>query len=303
MDAPLSYWLAFNFAVVVLLGLDLTLLQRGDRSPSFAASIFTTLGWVGLSLGFGGWVVVHAGADAGTAFFTGYAIEYALSVDNLFLFALIFSSFRVAEPEQRRLLLWGVVGALLMRGAMIGAGVALLARFEWILYVFGAYILYAGISMLRHRPAPGVEQMRIVQWARRFLPLAPGPHGGRFIVRDGGRVRFTLLFLVLIVVELTDLVFALDSIPAVFGVTRDPFLVYTSNVCAVLGLRSLYFVLARLVRSLVYLHVGLAAILIFIGAKMLVDDFVPIPTWVSLLVVGGVLAISVVASLLFKPRT
>jgi tellurite resistance protein TerC len=190
-----------------------------------------------------------------------------------------------------------------MRGAMIGAGTALLRTFEWVIYVFGAYILYAGFQMLVHqaRDDVDVERKLVVRLARRFLPLSSGDHGGRFAVWEGRRLKFTLLFLVLVAVELTDLVFALDSIPAIFGVTKDPFIVYTSNVCAILGLRSLYFLLANAVKSLVYLHTGLACVLIFIGAKMVGEHFVPISTELSLLIVGGILAVSVIASLL-KPK-
>ena len=298
METPWTFWFGFNFAVVVLLVLDFTVLDRARRGPSMTESIVTTLVWVVLALGFGAWLVTREGWGRGSEFFTGYVIEYSLSVDNLFLFVLIFTNFRVPPAQQRRLLFWGVIGALIMRGAMIGAGTALLLRFDWITYVFGGYILYAGVSMLAHKPAQDVEKMRIVSTARQALPLARGDHGGRFVMREDGRLHFTMLFLVLIVVELTDLVFALDSIPAIFGVTRDPFIVYTSNICAVLGLRSLYFVLAGFVKSLVYLHIGLACILMFIGAKMLGEHFFPIPTYVSLLVVGGILGVAIVASLM-----
>ena len=227
-------------------------------------------------------------------------IEYSLSVDNIFIFVLIFATFQVAASQQHRLLFWGVIGALVMRGVMILAGTALLHAFEWVIYIFGAYILYAGFRMLLHREKDNVdvEQQLIVRLARRFLPLSAGDHGGRFVVREEGRWKFTLLFLVLVVLELTDLVFALDSIPAIFGVTTDPFIVYTSNVCAILGLRSLYFLLAGAVKSLAYLHIGLACVLIFIGGKMVAGDIFPISTDVSLMVVGGILGLSIVASLL-----
>ncbi|HEX4141181.1 MAG TPA: TerC/Alx family metal homeostasis membrane protein [Candidatus Methylacidiphilales bacterium] len=298
METPWTFWFGFNLAVLVLLFLDLVVLDRARRGPSMTESIVTTLVWVALALGFGAWLVMREGWGKGSEFFTGYVIEYSLSVDNLFLFVLIFSNFRVTAEQQRRLLFWGVIGALIMRGAMIGAGTALLMRFDWITYVFGAYIFYAGINMLAHKPAKEVEKMRIVRVARQVLPLARGDHGGRFFAWESGGYRFTMLFLVLIVIEITDLVFALDSIPAIFGVTRDPFIVYTSNVCAVLGLRSLYFVLARLVTSLVYLHVGLACILMFIGAKMLGEEVCPVPTYISLLIVGGILGVAIVASLI-----
>jgi len=300
METPLSFWFGFNLAVVVLLVLDLAVLDRRQRGPSMLESIVTTLVWVTMAVGFGCWLTWHEGSTKGSEFFTGYVIEYSLSVDNLFLFVLIFASFRVAPDQQRRLLFWGVIGALIMRGVMIGAGVALLNAFQWIIYIFGAYILYAGVRMLFHKAEAEVkvEEQFVVRMARRFLPLSSGDHGGHFVVREAGRLKFTLLFLVLVVVELTDLVFALDSIPAIFGVTRDPFIVYTSNVCAVLGLRSLYFVLARAVKSLVYLHLGLACVLIFIGAKMVCEDFLPIPTELSLFIVGGILGVAIAASLL-----
>ena len=230
-------------------------------------------------------------------FFTGYVIEYSLSMDNLFLFVLIFASFRIVPEQQRRLLFWGVIGALIMRGVMIGAGVALLQNFDWIIYLFGAYILYAGFNMMFHKADVEVEKMRVVKLARRYLPLSSGESGGYFVVWEGGRLKFTLLFLVLVAVEVTDLIFALDSIPAIFGVTRDSFIVYTSNVCAVLGLRSLYFVLAGAVQSLVYLRIGLAFVLIFIGGKMMIGGFYEVSTDLSLIVVGGILAIAVIASL------
>jgi tellurite resistance protein TerC len=303
METPWTFWFGFNLAVVVLLVLDFAVLDRARRGPSLTESVVTTLVWVALAVGFGAWLVTRLGWGKGSEFFTGYVIEYSLSVDNLFLFVLVFSNFRVPPDQQRRLLFWGVIGALIMRGVMIGAGTALFLRFEWITYVFGAYIFYAGASMLVHKPAQEVEKMRIVRTARKVLPLARGEHGGRFIMHENGGLRFTMLFLVLIVVELTDLVFALDSIPAIFGVTRDPFIVYTSNVCAVLGLRSLYFVLAGLVKSLVYLHVGLACVLMFIGAKMLGEHVLPIPTYVSLLTVGGILGVAIVASLVKSRAT
>ena len=297
METPLVFWIGFNVVVLALLALDLTVLHREKRAVSIRESLLTTLGWVALAVGFGLWVTWRAGSVAGLQFFTGYLIEYSLSMDNIFIFVLIFAAFRVAAAEQHRLLFWGVLGALVMRGLMIGAGTALLRSFEWVIYIFGAYILYAGFNMLFHKQDVEVEKLPVVRMARRWLPLSAAPHGGRFVVREAGRLKFTLLFLVLVVVEFTDLVFALDSIPAIFGVTKDPFIVYTSNVCAILGLRSLYFLLAAAVRSLVYLHVGLACVLIFIGAKMLAQDFYPLSIQISLMVVGGILGIAVAASL------
>ena len=298
METPLSFWIGFNVIVLALLAFDLCVLHREKRAISVKESLLTTLGWIALAIGFGIWVTHQGGATAGLQFFTGYLIEYALSMDNIFIFVLVFASFKVAPERQHRLLFWGVLGALVMRGLMIGAGAALLHYFEWVIYLFGAYILYAGVAMLTHKKEVEVEKQMVVRLARQFLPLSSGDGGDHFIVRENGKLKFTLLFLVLVVVEMTDLIFALDSIPAIFGVTRDPFIVYTSNVCAILGLRSLYFLLAGAVKSLVYLHVGLASVLIFIGGKMVIEGFYPLSIETSLIVVGGILGTAVVASLM-----
>jgi tellurite resistance protein TerC len=303
VDAPLSLWIGFNVLILMMLGADLALF-RGTGSPAKTGRlVLVTLAWIGIAVAFGLWIGHRAGTGKSLEFFTGYVIEYALSLDNILLFVLIFTSFGIAPEQQRRVLFWGVVGALVMRGLMILAGVALLERFAWIFYVFGAYIVYAGASLFFPRKQRDVEDRGVVRLARRWLPISAETNSSRFIVRESGALRFTLLFLVLIVIELTDLIFALDSIPAIFGVTTDPFIVYTSNACAILGLRSLYFLLARAVRSLVYLQRGLAVVLAFIGAKMLVKEFLPISTGQSLLVVGAILAVAVVASLLKAPET
>jgi tellurite resistance protein TerC len=296
METPLSFWIGFNAAVLALLAFDLCVLHREKRVVSVMESLLTTLGWIALAVGFGVWVTYREGTGTGLNFFTGYLIEYSLSMDNIFIFVLVFASFKTAPEQQHRLLFWGVIGALVMRGLMIWGGAALLHRFEWTIYLFGAYILYAGVNMLRHKPDAEVGKMPVVRLARRFLPLSSKNGDGHFIVRENGKLKFTLLFLVLVIVEMTDLIFALDSIPAIFGVTRDPFIVYTSNVCAILGLRSLYFLLAGAVKSLVYLHVGLACVLIFIGGKMVTEGFYPLSTETSLIVVGGILGAAVAAS-------
>jgi tellurite resistance protein TerC len=297
MAVPLIFWIGFNAAVLGLLAIDLTFFHRGDGPRSVARLVLTTSVWIILALGFGLWITHRAGTGKGLEFFTGYLIEYALSMDNIFLFVLIFSAFGITPGSQHRVLFWGVIGALIMRGAMILAGTALLQRFEWVIYLFGAYILYAGATMFFHKKKQDVENQPVVRLARRFLPLSGDATSEHFTVHESGRLKVTVLFLVLIVIELTDLIFALDSIPAIFGVTTDPFIVYTSNICAILGLRSLYFLLARAVTSLVYLQAALGCVLIFIGAKMVAKDWVPISTGTSLLVVGGILATAVAASL------
>ncbi len=302
MAAPLSLWIGFNAVIVALLAIDLGLFSRGDRPPSIRRLVLTTVGWIVLAVLFGGWIWLRAGNAKGLEFFTGYVIEYALSLDNIFLFVLIFTAFGITPARQRRVLFWGVLGALVMRGLLILAGVALLEHFAWVFYVFGAYIVYAGVNLFIPKKHEAVEDRRVVKLARRVLPLGGDADSPRFVVRDDGRLRFTLLFLVLIVVEVTDLVFALDSIPAIFGVTTDPFIVYSSNACAILGLRSLYFLLARAVKSLAYLQPGLGAVLVFIGVKMLLRTLVPISTGLSLAIVGGILGVAIAASVIAGPK-
>ena len=298
MSSTALLWILFNAGVLLLLALDQVIRAGRKREASLAESVVTTLAWIGLSAAFGLWIGHSQGSDRAVEFFTGYLIEYALSMDNVFLFVLIFASFRVAHSQQQRLLFWGVLGAMLMRGIMVGVGTTLLSHFEWIIYIFGLYIVYAGATMLLPQKEIPVEQRRIVRWTRRILPLSSDPTPTRFIVHEDGRSKFTLLVLVLVTIELTDLIFAFDSVPAVFAVTRDPFIVYTSNICAILGLRSLYILLAHAITRLVYLHYGLAAILIFVGTKMVGERFYSVPTLLSLAVVGAILALTVVASLL-----
>ena len=302
MPAPLSSWIGFNLLVLVLLAADLALFGRSQTAPRTGRLVLATLAWIGVAAGVGLWIGAHGGGQKSLDFFTGYVIEYALSLDNVLLFVLIFSAFGLTAARQRRVLYWGVVGALVMRGAMILAGVALIGRFSWIFYLFGAYIVYAGGSFFFPKKEQPVENLRAVRIARRVLPLNETDTSVRFVVREAGRLRFTLLFLVLIVVETTDIVFAFDSIPAIFGVTTDPFIVYTSNACAVLGLRSLYFLLAHAVKNLVYLQPGLGVVLVFIGAKMLLRTLVPVTTAQSLVVVGAIFGITIAASLIHASR-
>jgi tellurite resistance protein TerC len=301
MTTTLSSWILFTGGVLVLLLLDLLVLRRLRPTMGLLESLATTAGWIALSAVFGLWILHRGGPARGLEFFTGYLIEYALSMDNIFIFVLIFASFHVPPAQQHRLLFWGVIGALIMRGILVGVGAALLHTFAWITYVFGAYILYAGLSMLRKKEETAIGDKFLVRFTRRHLPLSHDNHPRGFITRENGALKFTVLFLVLIIIETTDLVFALDSVPAVFAVTRDPFIVYTSNICAILGLRSLYFLLAGAMKHLAYLHFGLAAVLIFIGAKMMGENFYPIST--SLLIVGTILLLTVLASLLTRKKT
>jgi tellurite resistance protein TerC len=267
-------------------------------------AIIWTLVWVGLSVAFGLGVMHFSGEQRGLEFFTGYVIEKALSVDNLFLFLVVFRAFAVDEKIQHRVLEWGILGALLMRGAMIAAGAELIERFSWVLYVFGAFLVYAGLHMLFAKKAEmHPEENRVSRFARRHLRVTMEYSGSKFFVRDGGKLFATPLFIVLLIVEITDITMAVDSIPAVFGITRDAFIVYTSNVFAVLGLRAMYFLLAGVLGRLRYLTAGLAFVLAFIGAKMIVEPWVHISVETSLGVVAAMLLVALAASLLVSPKT
>ena len=297
-------WLIFNLFVLAAIALDLGVFHRRPHKMETREAITWTLVWVGLSLAFGLGVMHFSGEQRGLEFFTGYVIEKALSVDNLFLFLVIFRAFAVDEKIQHRILEWGILGALVMRGAMIAAGAGLIERFSWVLYVFGAFLVYAGLHMLFAKKAEmHPEENRISRFAKRYLRVRKEYAGSKFFVRDGGKLFATPLFVVLLIVEITDITMAVDSIPAIFGITRDPFIVYTSNVFAILGLRAMYFLLAGVLGRLRYLTVGLSLVLAFIGAKMIVEPWVHISVEISLAAVAGILLVALAASLLFSPKT
>ncbi|MCZ8013009.1 MAG: TerC family protein [Gemmatimonas sp.] len=306
---PTSWWIGFNVMVLFLLALDLGVFNRKAHAVSVKEALGWSALWVSLAVGFGLWIGQAMGRQAMLEFYAGYLVEQALSVDNLFVFILIFGYFRVPQELQHRVLFWGILGALLMRGAMIGAGAILLAQFHWIIYVFGAFLVYTGFKMAFGGGSDiAPEQNPVIRLVRRFVPLTTRFHGERFFVREaiepGGALRrvATPLFVVLVLVETTDVVFAVDSIPAIFGVTRNPFLVYTSNVFAILGLRSLYFVLANIIGRFHLLKYGLSVVLAFVGVKMLLSELRPIGIGVSLGIVAGVLVGSVLLSLVIPPR-
>jgi tellurite resistance protein TerC len=288
----------FIAGVVGLLAVDMVLQSRNRRPMSWGRAAVLTGFWLGLSILFGGYVWKSHGETKGLEFFTGFVIEYALSVDNLFVFVAVFGFFQVKLEHQQRVLLWGVLGAILLRAVMIVAGVALVERFEWMFYLFGAFMIFTGIRMLGHRQhlTADLQENRLLKLVRQVLPVAPGEHGQHFLVHHSGRWMFTSLAVVLVVVEATDVVFALDSIPAVFAVTQDRFIIFTSNICAILGLRSLYFLLAGGMQRFTYLSVGLAFILIYVGVKMLVKPWFDPPLLLSLGVIVGALGISMLAS-------
>jgi tellurite resistance protein TerC len=306
---PTSWWIGFNVMVLFLLALDLGVFNRKAHAVSVKEALGWSALWVSLAIGFGLWIGQSMGRQSMLEFYAGYLVEQALSVDNLFVFILIFGYFRVPQELQHRVLFWGILGALLMRGAMIGAGAILLAQFHWIIYLFGAFLVYTGFKMAFGGGSDiEPEQNPVIRMVRRFVPLTTKFHGEQFFVQEaiepGGALRrvATPLFVVLVLVETTDVVFAVDSIPAIFGVTRNPFLVYTSNVFAILGLRSLYFVLANVIGKFHLLKYGLSVVLAFVGVKMLLSEVRPIGIGVSLGVVAGVLVGSVLLSLVIPPR-
>ena len=297
-------WVGFNVVVLAILALDLGVLHRRSEKVTLKQAAIWSAVWVALSLCFALAVYLTMGRQSGLEFLTGYLIEYALSVDNNFVFVLIFTYFNVPEKYQHRVLFWGIIGALVLRGVMIVAGSALVTRFAWTLYIFGAFLVITGIRMAlqKDETAYNPERDPVLRVARKILPLTSEYHGKNFFVRlqrpDGTtQLAATPLFIVLLIVDTTDVVFATDSIPAIFAVTRDPFIVYTSNICAVLGLRQLYFLLAGIVDKFAFLKLGLSAVLVFIGVKMLIEPFLHIPIGISLGVVALVLVTSIFASI------
>lgn len=298
LGTPLQ-WGSFLALVFGLLALDLGVFNRKVHRVGLREAVFWSIFWTILALIFNAWVYWKGGPQLGIEFLTGYVIERSLSFDNIFVFIVIFNYFAVPAEYQHRVLFWGILGALISRGIFIGMGTALLARFEWLILVFGAFLVYTGIKILVQKETEvHPEKNPVLRLFQRLVPLTTRYHGKHFFVREAGRLVATPLMLVLVVVEATDVVFAVDSIPAVFGVTRDPFIVFTSNIFAILGLRALYFLLAGLMHKFQYLGFGLGLVLVFVGAKMLLHDWVPIPTTWSLGIVLAILTVAVGVSLL-----
>jgi tellurite resistance protein TerC len=296
-------WIGFHLFVLAMLALDLGVFHRSAHTVSAKEAGVWSVMWIALALIFNAGVYHYSGTQAGLEFLTGYLIEKALSVDNIFVFLLVFSYFHVPTKYQHRVLFWGVLGALLMRGALIAAGAYLIARFHWILYIFGGFLVITAIRLATQREhAIKPEANPVIRLVRRLLPVTNVYHGQRFFVREHARWTATPLFIVLVFVEVTDLVFAVDSIPAIFAVTQKPFLVYTSNVFAILGLRSLYFLLADVVGRFHFLQLGLAVVLGFVGFKMLLVDVFKVPIGISLGVIALLLGGSVLASWMFPKR-
>ena len=294
-------WAGFTAFVLAMLALDLGVFHRRKHEVGAREAFAWSGVWITLALAFGGIVWAAFGAARAEEYVAGWLIEKSLSVDNLFVFVVIFGAFRIPARDQHRVLFWGIVSALVLRAAMILGGSVLLERFEWLAYVLGVFLVATGARLWLHRrDAPDPEGGMVVRWVRRAIPSTPRLSAGRFFVREGGRRLATPLFLALVAVELTDVVFAVDSIPAIFAVTTDPFIVYTSNIFALLGLRSLYFLLAGLVERFVHLKAGLAAVLVYVGAKMSAAGWVEIPPAISLGVIAAILGTAILLSI--RPR-
>ena len=300
LGSKLFMFSAFTLFVILLLVLDLGVFQRKSHVIGVRESLYWTAFWIALSLLFNVGVYYVYGREKALAFLAGYLIEKSLSVDNIFVFLMIFTYFRVDAIYQHRILFWGIIGALVMRAVFILTGVALIQNFHWIMYIFGAFLIYTAIKMVVSKDQEvHPEKNPVLRLFRKIMPITKEYREGHFFVREGGRLMATPMFIVLLVIETTDVIFALDSIPAILAITDDSFILFTSNVFAILGLRALYFALAGIMRLFQYLHYGLSLVLAFVGVKMLIADLYKIPIEIALAVVGGVLLLSVIVSLLF----
>ncbi len=310
-------WLVYITFILLMLALDLGVFHKQDHVVKTKEALTWTMVWVTLALLFSIFVYYFYeshpvttpptdmepfnGKHAAIQYITGYLIEKSLSLDNIFVIALIFAYFKIPQVYQHRVLFWGILGALLLRGLMIAAGTALIQRFSWMIYIFGGFLIFTALRMLfTAEEGPDLEHNRLVKWTRRIYPVSERLEGHNFFTRVNGRRAITPLFLVLLLVETSDVIFALDSIPAIFAVTREPYIVFTSNIFAILGLRSLYFVLAHLLDQFDYFKYSLVAILGYVGVKMVISNQIHIPSWISLCVIGGALALGVLASVLKK---
>jgi len=302
MSNQILWWVGFNLFVLMMLAIDLSVFHRKAHEVKFKEALIWSIVWIALALLFNLGIYFWRGPQTALEFLTGYLIEKSLSVDNLFIFLLIFSYFRVPALYQHKVLFWGILGALVMRAIFIAAGVTLIQKFHWLIYIFGGFLILTGIKMaLEKEKEIHPERNPVLRLFRRFVPVTSDYEGDKFLVKREGRYFATPLFITLLIVETTDLIFAIDSIPAILAITLDPFIVYTSNVFAILGLRSLYFALAGIMQLFHYLHYGLSAILVFVGVKMLLADIYKIPLGIALGVVAGFLLISVIVSII-RPR-
>ncbi len=298
----LLLWTGFIFFIIGMLVLDMLVLQKKNREISIKEAILWTLFWIVLSLIFNVGIYFYMGFNYALEFLTGYLIEKALSIDNIFVFIIIFTYFDIPAKYQHKVLFWGILGAIVMRAAFIFVGVALIKELHWVVYILGAFLVYIGVRMaVKKEKEIHPEKNPVLRAFNELFPVATGYKGEKFFLKKAGRIAATPLIIVLIVIETTDIVFAIDSIPAILSITVHPFIVFTSNVFAILGLRALYFAISGVMRLFAYLHFGLSAILVFVGVKMLITDFYKIPVSIALIVVGGILTVSIILSLLLPP--
>jgi tellurite resistance protein TerC len=303
MDTPIIFWIFFNAFVLLMLALDLGVFHRKSHEVSVKEALTWTFVWIFLAMVFNVIVYFWRGQEQALEFFTGYLVEKALSVDNIFVFIMIFTYFRIPTMYQHKVLFWGIIGALIMRVIFIFAGIALLEKFHFTIYIFGALLIFTGIKMFNHNNASiDPEKNPVLKFFKKLMPVTPTLHGDKFFTKIDGKRFATPLFLVLILIETTDLIFAVDSIPAILAITQDQFIVYTSNVFAILGLRSLYFALAGIIHRFWLLNYGLAIVLVFVGLKMILIDFYKIPIEWSLIFIASVITLSVLLSLKIKQK-
>ncbi|HEX8620097.1 MAG TPA: TerC family protein [Thermoanaerobaculia bacterium] len=301
---PTHLWVAFGVFVLGMLALDLGVFNRKAHEVRFREAVIWSSVWISLAMIFNGWIYFEFGHQKALEFLTGYVLEEALSVDNIFVFIILLASFAVPKMYQHRVLFWGVLGAIVMRAIFIGVGAALVSRFHWVMYIFGAILIFTGVKLLMQGDDddPHPEKNPIYKLARRFIPAVPEYHGPAFTIMKDGRRHATPLLLVLIAIEATDVVFAVDSIPAIFAITTDPFIVYTSNIFAIMGLRSMYFLLAGVIDKFHYLKIGLAFVLLFVGTKMLIAHWYHVPIVASLVTIASLLGLSVLASVIWPKK-
>jgi tellurite resistance protein TerC len=303
MSVQSTMWIGFAVLLAIMFTLDLGVFSRRSHEIKFREALAWTVVWVSLAFAFNAWIYFSMGPIKALEFFTGYIIEESLSVDNLFVFIMIFSYFHITKTHQPKILKWGIIGALVMRGIFIFAGIGLLERFHWMVYIFGGLLIFTGIKMAFGKEGKiEPEKNLLVRLVGRFFPISADSRSHHFFVSERGRMAVTPLFLTLLVVESSDVIFAMDSIPAILAVTKDPFIVYTSNVFAIMGLRSLYYLLANVMEMFVYLKAGISFILAFVGVKMIIADYYTIPIHISLMVIAFVLATAVITSLSLGKR-
>lgn len=297
VPVTLYHWIGFNTFILALLGFDLWRFYRYPHSISIREALLASCGWISLAIVFNIWIYFSFGSEPALAFLTGYLVEKSLSIDNLFIFLLLFSHFKVPDQAKHQVLFYGILGAIIMRGLLIWGGIALVQHFEWIFILFGLFLIITGIRLaFKQEDEEKVEQSFVYRWLQKQMRFTPYYQGEAFFIHQQGRWIATPLFAVLLLIETTDLIFALDSVPAILGISTDPFIVYTSNIFAILGLRSLFFALEGIMKSFYLLHYALAFILVFIGCKMILMDLIHVPTWVTLIVLLFVLSAAIVGS-------